>query len=427
MPSQKIKVTILDHKPSGMVVQIRPGENGWLPHREVSYEPDFNPRDVQAIRGRFPIQKEVEVVVIGETVSERGLPVVSVAAARHDPWEHEVPQWVRAHEAKIMVVTNAGLRDFYRGQIQPGVEARIDKADLSTAFGDRANDPFFVPRAGDRLAGVVVDADSEKRLVNLSAARLFREAQGSGPKGQLPVRLRPDRAFDIFTGSKESSPGALMPEEGPPEASDLGRPVVPPFARILVLDDKPEVAESLGDYLRVQGFEPVACSKIPEAWSALGVVKDPGTSQLTLDPSLLPPDQEPIGAALIDVNLEADPNDGKNGGVHFARELQRLYPSCRIVLITGETPTEESLREKAIAAVGLPVSGFLFKPVDGEELLECLSRARMDPPRDGHEVIQEQEPLGARSQAAKVLSKKKLAEDASQRYRETIEVHPTKA
>lgn len=419
MPSSTVTVTIARHLPSGMMVTMPKGGRGWLPNREVSYQRDFDPRDTWAIRKAHPVGVPVRVVVIGERGTEEGLPVVSIAAAIHDPWEHEVQEWVGRRAAKIMVVTDIDAPKYYRGQIQPGVEARVWKDDLELALGERTEDPFFIPRVGDRLVGTVVEADLDDRVVMLSTAELFRETayEGAGEDEQPPsLRIEPDEALTILADTSASLLRELVDKRGPTIQEGPFPSATPPFSRILVLDDKQDVANCLGSWLEVHGCQVGMCVSIAQARSHVGIIIDRESGRARLDESSPSAAQDPVGAAVIDVNLEDDPDDGQHGGITFARELQDVYSACRIVLITGETIDAHSIRAKAEAAKGIEISSFLFKPVDGPELLDCLSRARTEPRRDAYDVLMEHLPIAKPVENLSTDATKARIRTVTQRY-----------
>lgn len=368
------------------------GSKAWLPYAEISYEADFNPKDAQKIQEEYPLGNKIEVLVIGKATSDDPHPVVSLAAAINDPWDEEIPNWLENNVTKVMVVTDTVIPGYYRGQIQPGIEAQIEKKNLKVAFGKKGEDLFYVPRAGDRLAGMVIGADTQNRVVRLSAAKLFREFSSEDPldDSELPLRISHKQVFEILSDTPEMQLRKLVEEKGMLIGQSANVFHVAAFNRVLILDDVPSVAGSLARNLQVKGIQVEECWRIAQARRCFGITKDPQTDQVKIDEDALNSDSEPIEAAIIDINLENNKEDGELGGIIFARELQNLYPNCKIILISGEPISDGAIEKKMKMANDLLIHDFLFKPFVEKELLESLSRAREAPARKARHFLREQ-------------------------------------
>jgi signal transduction histidine kinase/CheY-like chemotaxis protein len=388
-------VAVREHRSSGLMVIADDGTGFWLPHGEISYESGFNPKDVETIRRGYPLGHRVRVVTVGMAASERNLSVVSVAAAVYDPWEEEVPSWKTSGSHKIMVVTDTSHEDQFRGRIQPGVEARVSRQDWEAALGQRATAPFFLPQVGDRLAGVVVDTDTDKRVVHVSVAALFRDFQPGEEAKKLTViprvRLDSASALALLSDTPDSELRTLVEAQEAYSSAGEAPATVPPFRRILILDDMAEVAECLAANLRASGFKRVdACSRMAQAREILGISKNRTTGSVQVEDHEAGDEYEDVGAAIIDVHLEMDEEYAEYGGIAFAKEIQDAYPSCRIILISGETVGEEATKTKMAIVGGLVISGYVFKPITGTELLRALNEAKVGSARRALDILRDQ-------------------------------------
>lgn len=404
------EVVIKEHRPSGIMVENQ-HKLFWLPHTEISYEPDFNPDDLETIRRQYYKGRTVKVMVVGKAASDKKFSVVSIAATIHDPWKNDVPRWIESKTAKIMVVTDVSAHKCIRGRIQPGVEALISRDDLHFAFGQRSQDPFFIPQVGDHLAGLAIDKDLERRILFLSPAMLFRNCKPTSQPLSIDFEspattLAPPRVFAILSDSYESKLNKANEVIEPSLVADgiVSKPTLP-FKRILILDDLEDVAQCLSENLLTMGFEQIdTCSRMAQARKILCITKDLKTNMVLIDEDMVDINAEEVGAAIIDVNLENDEENGEFGGIRFAREIQKAYPSCRIILISGESSDNHSILRKIDAVGDLLISGYLFKPLTESELLAALNTARTESPRKASDLLNEflnpHSPKGRRKNSA---------------------------
>ena len=379
-------VTVVEHRLSGIAVKDENGEAGWLPYSELSYETSAIWESRDAIREKYPSETPLDVVVIGGGSREGSDPIVSVAAAIRDPWKEDVPEWTKVKTPKIMVVTHTFSRNRYRGTIQPGVEAIIEREDFEEALGDKAKAEFYVPRVGDRLAGIVVDLDIERRRVKLSVSELFKDIRAKNSAS----------AIDMLAEHSEADSRTLATIY---ETSDdkSGRLTTARPGRVLILGDDKQQAECFGRFLDIEGFETLVCSTPTEAYACLGIVDGDTAGPQALDEEAAC--EKDLDAAIIDIHLADDEALGSKGdGIAFARRLKKYYRRCRIYFISGDPDSADLAEQRAEAARDLDVCGFLFKPVPADELLHWLDQTTE---RDGYDVFMEY----ARSEIATSPSK----------------------
>jgi CheY-like chemotaxis protein len=115
--------------------------------------------------------------------------------------------------------------------------------------------------------------------------------------------------------------------------------------RVLVVDDEPLVADTLGLIFRGRGFE---CEVAYSGEEALAQVR-------TFAPSLL----------LLDIQMP-----GING-LDVARSVSTSHPDCRLLLMTGDYSRLREARELS-SALHRPLE-FATKPVQPEALLQQAS------------------------------------------------------
>jgi CheY-like chemotaxis protein len=117
----------------------------------------------------------------------------------------------------------------------------------------------------------------------------------------------------------------------------------------MLIDDEPDIRESLQTFLSTQGWQVVA---LPDLTEALTVLRNGFT-----------PD-----AIVVDFRLR----DGASG-LDALRAIRQLGYAAPAWLITGDT---EPSRIAAARAAGVPV---IYKPVDGMELARLLHAAVAPP------------------------------------------------
>ncbi|MFQ6133218.1 MAG: response regulator [Armatimonadota bacterium] len=127
------------------------------------------------------------------------------------------------------------------------------------------------------------------------------------------------------------------------------------MARILVVDDDPDVRELMQIILESGGHRPTIVSTGPQALAAA--------------------QEEPFDVALLDVRME--PMDG----LEVATELHRGCPNLRIGMVTAADAPDSIA--KAVAAKKQGVSRFLPKPLRRREVLGFVDSLLAQEPGDG--------------------------------------------
>jgi DNA-binding response OmpR family regulator len=118
-------------------------------------------------------------------------------------------------------------------------------------------------------------------------------------------------------------------------------------SKILLIDDDPNLLESLGEVLREEGYQVGAAASGEEGLDALK--------------------QESFDLVLLDIRLP-----GLDGEV-IMREIYNYYPETVMIIISGYGSLES-----AITAIRLGVKDYFIKPYQVEELLEAVNRGLTD-------------------------------------------------
>ncbi|HUY90384.1 MAG TPA: sigma-54 dependent transcriptional regulator [Pirellulales bacterium] len=113
---------------------------------------------------------------------------------------------------------------------------------------------------------------------------------------------------------------------------------------ILLVDDDRQILESMGDWLREQGFQVDTAAILPAAIEAI--------------------DKRSYDLALVDIRL------GEDDGFDVLAHVRRTRPQTAVILITGYGTVET-----AIEAIRGGASDLLTKPLLDEELLFAIERA----------------------------------------------------
>jgi PAS domain S-box-containing protein/putative nucleotidyltransferase with HDIG domain len=114
--------------------------------------------------------------------------------------------------------------------------------------------------------------------------------------------------------------------------------------RILILDDDPNLRKTLGDILRLKGYDVLPVARSQEALEAAG--------------------RGEIAVALIDLRLEDLP------GLDVLKRIKDLSPETECIILTGYAS-----QEAAIEAVNAGAYSFLQKPYEMPQVLLTLQRA----------------------------------------------------
>jgi DNA-binding NtrC family response regulator len=128
----------------------------------------------------------------------------------------------------------------------------------------------------------------------------------------------------------------------------------PAHARVLVVDDDPIVADSLAEFLRAEGHDPVTATSGDEALAHLTEASAPGPARKA----------RPIAVAIVDVSMPG------MDGLSLLRRISDQHPATSVVMLTGYGTIEG-----AVAAVRGGAVDYLTKPLVEAELCIALERA----------------------------------------------------
>ena len=119
-------------------------------------------------------------------------------------------------------------------------------------------------------------------------------------------------------------------------------------AMVLVLDDEPNIRESLAEYLMDCGFATLMAESAEDALAL------PGLGD--------------VAVAVVDIRL------GGIDGLEFIKRLHVLHPAVRCLIHTGSTDFQ---LDRALRAIGLTEREVLFKPVLDMGIFENLIREKV--------------------------------------------------
>lgn len=118
--------------------------------------------------------------------------------------------------------------------------------------------------------------------------------------------------------------------------------------RVLVLDDEPNIRDSLAEYLMDCGFVTLAAESAEEALAL------PGLGD--------------VAVAIVDIRL------GGIDGLEFVKRLHALHPALRCLIHTGSTDFQ---LDKELRDIGLTEREVLYKPVLDMGIFETLIREKV--------------------------------------------------
>lgn len=185
----------------------------------------------------------------------------------------------------------------------------------------RAFEPFFTSKADGAGSGLGL-SQVFGLMRQLDGHVVIRSAPGEGATVTL---FLPAIAADAQAMPQEPpvSSASDTPEEPPPAPRPGG-------ARILVVDDQPEVRGVVETMLRSAGFFVVAVEGPAEA---LRVLEEDSTMDLVLSDVVMP---------------------GGMDGISLVRELRRKHPRLRMLLMSGYAPGIEALGSLEVGVVSKP-------------------------------------------------------------------------
>lgn len=128
------------------------------------------------------------------------------------------------------------------------------------------------------------------------------------------------------------------------------------IARILIVDDDPIVAESLAEFLRIDGYDSVTALDAVEALDALNEAQNESRGPNE------PP--RPFNLVICDVSLP------HMDGMELLKEITTRHPGTAVIMLTGYGTIES-----AVDALRIGATDYLTKPVVDAELRMSLERA----------------------------------------------------
>ena len=188
-------------------------------------------------------------------------------------------------------------------------------------------------RGFDPTIGVVVVTGTEDIELHRKALAL----------GALAVFTKPVAPSDVAValGGRGPAPGRPAPA---PRAADT--PATPPLAKVLVVDDEPQVRAMLEELVGAMGYE---TRSAPDGLTGVRAVLD-------WDPDIV----------LLDIGMPG------LSGVGALPVIARLAPTTKVIMVSGITNLEVSRRSLAYGAFD-----YVAKPVDVDYLQRSLETAVM--------------------------------------------------
>jgi len=119
------------------------------------------------------------------------------------------------------------------------------------------------------------------------------------------------------------------------------------MVQVLVLDDEPNIRDSLAEYLMDCGFAALTAESAEEALAL------PGLGD--------------IDVAIVDIRL------GGMDGLEFIKRLHALHPAVRCLIHTGSTDFQ---LDRELQDIGLTDREVLYKPVLDMAIFESLVREK---------------------------------------------------
>lgn len=185
----------------------------------------------------------------------------------------------------------------------------------------RAFEPFFTSKADGARSGLGL-SQVFGLMRQLDGHVVIRSAPGEGATVTLFLPAIASDAHAVTPQPPESREGDTP--EGPPPAPRPGG------ARILVVDDQPEVRGVVETMLRSAGFLVVA---VEGPAQALRVLEEDSTMDLVLSDVVMP---------------------GGMDGISLVRELHRKHPRLRTLLMSGYAPGIEALGSLEVGVISKP-------------------------------------------------------------------------
>jgi len=133
---------------------------------------------------------------------------------------------------------------------------------------------------------------------------------------------------------------------------------MPQKPRILVADEDPIVAESLEDFLELEGYVTSMASNGEQAMTLLNTSAAHGCDVTGSE------ETAPFGLVVADVNMP------RCDGMELLRRVRKQHPSVAVIMITGYGKIETAVESLKLGAVD-----YLTKPVIDDELRVAVGKA----------------------------------------------------
>jgi len=127
-------------------------------------------------------------------------------------------------------------------------------------------------------------------------------------------------------------------------APSAGRTAEMPRGRLLVVDDDPIILDSLGEFLRLEGYDVDGATTIADALNAL--------------------ERRTYNVVISDVNMP------ESDGFELLRVVKKRFPDVVVVMITGYGTIES-----AVEAIKMGAYDYLTKPIIDDEIRLIVERA----------------------------------------------------
>ena len=288
---------------------------------------------------------------------------------------HETPD--SSYPPIVTMIVISTLKNVIYGQIDTGIEGVCDNFTSSDSFLRRwqpktlgENVDFAEIAAGDCLAGVIVNLDSEKKLVKIDPIKLIQM-----------VDHDPALSFQILSLSKNVQV-LQRTRRNQKKRDPFGIQIaLRGFAFrsfFLVEDDKP-LASSIKLLLKDTAKDtanPISTTVANTMEEANLRIANNEVSQCE--------------CAIIDISLATSAQEVDIHGLEILRTLQNKQPKCKYLLMTGISPLDLILERLAPGDSGPIVHGFLQKPFTRMELLSALREISEQPDVNLRQYITQQ-------------------------------------